>query len=235
MSSGRNSSDMKNTRHLFIEGEIFIGKTALLNSVLSCHMKSIGGFTVERREKQGLCTGYLLSSVQESFLPKSKQIPEKKRLFMERDGVNWVYHPEVFDQWAAALLDREINEKYRLYLLDEIGGIEVQSDAFVNRLITLLKKRNCIGVYKQQKNSEAQAEAMNVGKGFQKKRRLLIDEIMKHEGRIITLTENNKNSIAEEVNGFLADINMGRCSPKELLRSGVCTKKKFWNTQIKPI
>ncbi len=191
-------------RHIFLQGDIYVGKSTLIEEAVRDVKKELGGFTVKRGyHREGRCNSFSLESVRESFLPAKKRTSEEERMFMRREGAGWVFIPEVFEGWAARLLMRE-RRFAPMFLLDEVGGMELQCPSFARQLHLLLAERPCIGVFKQLKNSKAQSDAMDTGTAYQRTRGLLVEQIVRTGGRIITLGNTNKEEILGELQSFLA-------------------------------
>lgn len=193
-------------RHCFLQGDIWIGKSALLRTQLEAMQGELGGFYVERQYKRGHCHRFVLRSVREDALPKHQQTPEGQRVFMERTDATWTFVPSVFEQFAATLLHQEREEGIRLFLLDEIGGMELQNPFFMETLNAVLTDCHCVGVFKSQRNSAAQRDTMQVGRDYLRARGTCVERILHSGGRIITLREDNGDETAALVARFLANV-----------------------------
>ena len=74
-------------------------------------------------------------------------------------------HMEVFEGFAAALLDEA--KRYDYVILDEIGGFEVLSDAFMAALMSLLESEiPCIGVMKGAGPASKMIQKLGLGEAY---------------------------------------------------------------------
>lgn len=191
-------------RLLFLQGDKRIGKTTLLRTLLRRYQHQVGGFYVQRIIEQEQMRGFLLRSVQEDGLEESGDIC-RNRIFLERTGQGWVFHKEVFANWASSLLDQEQERGYPLFLLDEIGGIELGLPRFKKTLYRLLQSEYpCIGTYKQEQNSRSQSQSMDTGIDYQQNRSELAALIASEGGRILTLTGDCRERIETEAAAFIS-------------------------------
>lgn len=199
-------------RHFFLQGDIYVGKSTLIGESIANIKKELGGFTVQQGYcREGRCNQFSLESVRETLLPAKKRTPEEERIFMRREGAEWVFIPEVFEGWAARLLENERRRGINMFLLDEVGGMELQCRGFARQLHLLLAERMCIGVFKQLRNSMAQSDAMDTGAAYQHTRGLLVEQIVRTGGSITTLHNNNKEDIRAKLNSFLLERGENTC------------------------
>ncbi|MDL2236972.1 NTP transferase domain-containing protein [Christensenellaceae bacterium OttesenSCG-928-K19] len=193
-------------RHFFLQGEIGIGKSTLLHKYIKSHREEMGGFAVSRGYENGRCRRFVLQSVQESLLPPEGRTPEAKRVFLREREDGWEFFPQVFEEWCVNLLTDEQEKGFPLFLLDEIGGVESQCPMFSGQISRLLAEKRCMGVLKHRRNSEIQANAMREGKASTYARGKLVKQIVRTGGRIVTLTEQNRDEAGEQLRRFLSTV-----------------------------
>ena len=135
--------------HLFLSGSAGSGKTSLLQSLLAPYQNALGGYYVTRHHsKQGRVLAYALCEASHGDFQTDceyrREIPHAFLIWKENRRVMDL---SVFDGYGATILQRAHGKK--LALLDEIGGIELLSDAFYDALYGLLVGETpCIGVFK---------------------------------------------------------------------------------------
>lgn len=191
-------------KQLFLQGDIRVGKSYLLKQALRPHRGNAGGFYVEKKTEEGQCVSYILRSVRKDRLRQRSAFPPEQ-VFLSREDGGWKFHPEVFDGWAADLLEQEMADPPAVILLDEIGGMELACRRFTEVLYRLFDSGvPCVGVYKQQKNAMAQSSSMNTGTGYEQNRRRLVKRLVEGNGRILTLNHQNAESVREQVESFVA-------------------------------
>lgn len=133
----------KKKRHLFLTGEIQVGKSTILRRFLEAAdlpLEQLGGFQSEVRilpdqrssvhlvspgGQDELCDTNCIMTRQ----PHLQKKTEGKRGFPE-------IYPEVFEQRGVELL--QITEAHRLILMDELGFAERQAPAFRKQVLEVL-------------------------------------------------------------------------------------------------
>lgn len=191
-------------KQFFLQGDIHIGKSALLEGLLQKHLGNLGGFYVQRcRNHLGRTVAFALRSVEKDRL-KRKAVCPNEQMFLKKEREVWRFNPSVFENWAADLLEENLNNPPKLVLLGEIGGMELACPRFVSLLYRLFDSQiPCIGVYKQQKNAQAQKNSVAIGTDYDKNRKNLVKKLVAGGGTIVTLTENNKEDIQKKAEEFL--------------------------------
>ncbi len=134
--------------HLLLTGSSRTGKTTLLLSVLAPYRAALGGYYVTRHIDNGRVMAYAMCEANEGeFQPDAIWSGGVAHAFLTWRGNQRVMDCTVFDGFGTAVLRRALDRE--LVLLDEIGGIELMSDAFYQALETLLQSGTpCIGVFK---------------------------------------------------------------------------------------
>lgn len=125
-------------KNLFLTGPVGSGKSTSIAAALADNLPKAGGFlTVRQKDDTGRAIAYWLQRPDGS----------DRQIILDYSAKPYTMHMEVFEGFAAALLDEA--EQYDFVILDEIGGFEVLSDAFVEALMKVLESDvPCIGVMK---------------------------------------------------------------------------------------
>ncbi len=191
-------------RQLFLQGDLHIGKSTLLADALRPHLGRVGGFYVQQAISRGRCVGFCLRSVAEDGLREKKVCP-RDQLFLVQKRDGWHFSPQVFEDWAAGLLHRELEHPPDMMLLDEIGGMELGCPSFSEVLYQLLESGiPCAGVYKQQKNARAQQSAIDTGPRYDQNRQQLVKTLAGGSGGFLTLKDENREEVRRQVEAFVA-------------------------------
>ena len=124
---------------LFLTGPSGCGKSAMIRRELGDRVKRAGGFvTVRRRDEQGTVLGFELMSP-DGYGPRDRFLD----LTAEQPRIDL----EVFSGVGLDYLHRTAECGFAL--LDEIGGVEVLNEPFMNELARYLQGgQPCIGVMK---------------------------------------------------------------------------------------
>lgn len=192
-------------KHLFIEGPSGIGKTTLLLEALGTLSCQPGGFvTLRLVNQEGLTQAFSLTSpslATSSIQLYSKAIPN---IFLERDRQGMVWHIEVFEEAGMKLLFE--SEEKRLLLLDEIGGCELLSDSFSQRLLELLEGRvPCIGVLKSCDNAENMARRLGLSFRYLERYQAFRRRLLSNPSTLIlSLSPENRRDTIRSVKAFLS-------------------------------
>lgn len=201
-------------KHLFIRGPAGAGKSLLIREVLHPHLKSAGGFYVQR-----IFTGGRYAAFRLNPLAKEKEyvlniceeaVLDKERVFLDchEKGI-WKFHAEVFETYGVSYLKKSVSEGKRLILLDEIGGMELNCPLFMQTLQEIFKGfASCLGVIKSGKNRDSlirhvQAIDKDMEAKFQK-----IDLVLHGLGEeleIMDMTPQNYDLVKERLTTFIGD------------------------------
>ena len=125
-------------KNLFLTGPIGSGKSTSIATALGEILPKAGGFlTVRQKDDDGRAVAYWLKRPDGS----------NGQIILDYSAKPYTMHLEVFENLGAQLL-REAKQADWV-ILDEIGGFEVLSDAFMDVLMQLLESDiPCIGVMK---------------------------------------------------------------------------------------
>lgn len=166
--------------HIFLTGEIRVGKSTVLNRVLAgLYSVTLSGFrTVTVADVPGTFGSVYLTAVPEDGAPNGA---ENRIGIRHGPGVGLEAFPDVFDRRGLALLENA--ERAQLIIMDEIGKMEAPAERFCSRVKELLDGDTPIlGVVRHRDSTPLQ-------------------ECIKHHPnvRILTVTEENRDTLPGEV------------------------------------
>lgn len=140
-------------KHLFLEADSGAGKSTLIRKLIRPYITEIGGFSSQRLiDNNGETIAFRIVSAGDLRLSVPyEDTPETIFRIISRDHSSESFS-EVFDSAGLDLLNGTSQKK--LILLDEIGGLELKSKPFKDKLFEILSGDTpCIGVIKQQKKA----------------------------------------------------------------------------------
>jgi len=125
-------------KNLFLTGAVGCGKSTAIAAALADALPRAGGFlTVRQLDENGRAVAYWLKRPDGS----------NGQVIINYSAKPYTMHPEVFESLGIQLLDEA--RQYDYVILDEIGGFEILSDAFLTALMAFLQSDiPCIGVMK---------------------------------------------------------------------------------------
>lgn len=124
------------TEHLFLTGEIQVGKSTLLHRYLAEKDCRVGGFHTVWRDSEHRTL---------HLLPYAGGICLAENCIAERVSGKLTPHPEVFDRIGPALLDLPCD----ILVMDELGFLESESYGFQAAVLTALNSNTpIVGVIK---------------------------------------------------------------------------------------
>lgn len=146
------------SNNFFLEGSIQTGKSTLIRDALGSNISLCGGFTTQRVfDSKGDLFGFRLgpsdtTPIAGEFSELSED--EKTGFFRYTDPCGHsVTDITPFETIGIDCLSLKKNQK--VFLIDEIGGIELLSPSFIDVLFSVLESDTpCIGVIKLRENME---------------------------------------------------------------------------------
>lgn len=193
-------------KHLFLKGDSGVGKTTLLHEILKEYHGSIGGFMSRRLlDEKGDTAGFSLVEIKTGDIGDAvgSYDPDTPNLFMNRTGEGWKRYLQVFEGVGIKLLEGV--EGKSLGYLDEIGGMEMKSEGFMNALYQVLAGDVCcIGVIKSEKNLKGMSAKFSM-EGQRALDRDHLEETVIHEygGQVLVYTRERHEEIADQIRHFL--------------------------------
>ena len=156
-------------RHLFLQGNIGIGKSTLIQKTILPHINDVGGYFVQRiylKENQEKFTGFavkpLESDKEYQLNSHVNKLTDVKGLFLfcNSKGI-WEQIPLAFIQAATCFLKTSLLHGKKLILMDELGGMELQDKAFSDMVFHFLDENiPVLGVLKSPVNIEKLLKAV---------------------------------------------------------------------------
>ena len=146
-------------KNLFLTGPIGSGKSTSIAAALGEKLSGAGGFlTVRQRDETGRAVAYWLKRPDGS----------DGQIIIDYSAKPYTMHMEVFESFGAELLEQA--KQYDYVVLDEIGGFEVLSDAFMEALMQLLESGTpCIGVMKGVAPASKMIQKLGLGEAYVQK------------------------------------------------------------------
>ena len=143
-------------KNLFLTGPIGGGKSTSIATALGEALPGAGGFlTVRQRDETGRAVAYWLQ----------KPDGTCRQCIIDYSAKPYTMHMEVFETFGVELLEQA--KQYDYVVLDEIGGFEALSDAFMEALIGLLKSGTpCIGVMKGVAPASKMIQKLGLGEAY---------------------------------------------------------------------
>lgn len=159
-------------KNLFLTGPVGCGKSTSIATALGADLARAGGFlTVRQKDAEGRAVAYWLKR------------PEGTdgRIIIDYAARPYTMHLEVFEDLGVRLLEEAANADF--VILDEIGGFEVLSDAFLDALMKLLRSDiPCIGVMKGEGPASKMIQKLGLGDAYNQKAEELRQWMRRDEG-----------------------------------------------------
>lgn len=182
--------------NLFLHGPIGVGKSTLLQEVMTPVVSSVCGMFTQRIQASGKTLGYRAALINGAFLPVETVFsPDLDGVFL-MDGQRFA---EKLDDLILQVERLIQSVGIRLVLLDEIGGIELMSGVFWDALSRILVSgKPCVGVYKSVDNIRHMASVLNLGTEYLERHEEM-RQLICGNGTLIELTENNRESVRSDL------------------------------------
>jgi nucleoside-triphosphatase len=173
---------------LFLQGRSGVGKSRLLRETLEPYTGAVAGFTVQRLTQNGELVGFRAASIEGGFPPgEAEYTQETAGVFILRGRQN----VPVLEEAILRAEEESRKSRRKLVLLDEIGGIELVSDVFMDTLNRLLSGgKPCCGVFKSHENLAHTASILRLGEEYANRSKLLAARL-EEAGELLTVTEQN--------------------------------------------
>lgn len=192
--------------YLFLQGPPRIGKSTILRNALAPHESVVAGLMIQRLFENGRTCGFRACSV-------SGELPALEGAYAtDLDGV-FLYRGRAF----PAVLDRAVSraealcleESCKLIILDEIGGLELSSPAFMQPLKAIMALgKPCLGVVKSRENLTHTAARLGLPSSILCQSERLHRRIAAG-GKVLSVSESNLAQTAQAVTDFVASVQGG--------------------------
>lgn len=144
--------------NFFLEGPIQTGKSTLIRKALGADIDLCGGFTTQRVfDCKGDLFGFRLGPSDTTPLTGelSKLSEEERSGFFRYADTNGYFCTDIAPFETIGIDCLLLKGHQKLFLIDEIGGIELLSPSFTSTLFSVLESDTpCIGVIKLRENME---------------------------------------------------------------------------------
>ncbi len=153
---------------LFLTGPSGCGKSTMIRRELGDQIRQAGGFlTLRERDESGRVCGFVICSA-DGYGPGDR--------FLDMTGEQPRIDLEVFDRVGLEYL-RQAQER-SFAVLDEIGGVELLNDRFMDELARYLSGSHpCIGVMKGAGPAGKLVEMMGLTVRYELARRVLFEHL----------------------------------------------------------
>ena len=153
---------------LFLTGPSGYGKSSMIRQELGGRIHRAGGFfTCRKRDDSGTVLGFEIHSA-DGYGPRD--------LFLDLSGERPRIDLEIFDQVGLDYLHRATERPFAV--LDEIGGVELLNDRFMDELARYLGgTQPCIGVMKGAGPAGTLVEMMGLTVRYELARRALFEHL----------------------------------------------------------
>lgn len=187
--------------NLFIEGEIRIGKSTLLQELLKEDTSNLAGYCVQRQIREGETVGFCVKQIIDK-LP-CLEIPYQE----DEPGMLYFQNTQSLTALENVLhnVRMETREgKAALILLDEIGGVELLDHNIRTCIYDILfEDVTCIGVMKSKENAKRMQIGRNLPSDYLKYHSEL-EFYLKKNGILLTMDKENRSAIKDKITRFLA-------------------------------
>lgn len=197
-------------KHLFLQGDIGIGKSTLIRDAVLPHLDELAGFFVQRIFVGQRVAGFSLKQFcEEKDYLLSRHVSNMEQisgLFLYRDSCGqWHYDLRVFREEGIAALKRGRSEGKKLILLDELGGVELQDTAFMEEVLTVLDGDiPALGVLKSPKGMEKLQKHTGKIKAGERRGKEIYSLLAEHQGvELLEITELNRSDAAKKIREFV--------------------------------
>lgn len=142
-------------KHLFLQGDIDIGKSTIIRDCVRPFLKDIGGYYTVKLFVDNKKSGFAIRPVKNDIYYQLRldvdDICKVPGLFMCKNKGDFGFKTDIFVNKATNYLTNSFDKK--LIIIDEIGGLELKSSKFIKILSKILKGDiPILGVIKAKKN-----------------------------------------------------------------------------------
>ncbi|NLJ56496.1 MAG: hypothetical protein GX334_05525 [Firmicutes bacterium] len=199
-------------KHLFLQGNITIGKSTLLREALLPYLDQVGGFYVQRIYKNNEHIGFQLKPLHKAEgYQLNKQVADlqKNNYFIYRDEKRKMQvQLSIFENDGVHFLEKAQENKKKIILMDEIGGIDLYCPAFVQSILQILGGPwSAVGVLKLARNRKRLSS--NFVNPEEKEKEVMgkYSRIKEHPlVKILKLRLDNYQEVRTEVQAFIKNV-----------------------------
>jgi len=184
--------------NIFLQGNSGVGKSLILKEALAPIAPQLAGFVVQRLTENGVTVGFRAVLLEGEFpSPEAVYIPEQAGVFM----IHSKWDVSVLEAVIARVEENSRRNGCKLVLLDEIGGIELNSAAFMATLKRVFSGGvPCSGVFKSHENLSRMASNLALGREYFTVHKELMT-LLRERGELVHVTGQNRT----EIYGYLTN------------------------------
>jgi nucleoside-triphosphatase len=121
-------------KNIFLTGKIQVGKSTIINKILTGYSRCVSGFKTFPYYEQGQLSGFY-------FAPLLKELIPEELPFIGRNLGNncWSAYPAVFDNLGTRILNACLLKKSSLCIMDELGFFESNAFQFQKKVFEVLR------------------------------------------------------------------------------------------------
>jgi len=203
--------------HLFLQGDIRIGKSTLIRKAILSYLNDVGGYYVQRIYANDNPKRYIGFAVKPVSMKDDYQLNAYVNSLSDVNGLFlycnqlgiWQQIPGVFTRAAVDYMNNAILQKKKLIIMDELGGVELEDIAFSKTVLSILNGDiPVLGVLKLPLNVQKFKKAAG-GKydiAIEKIQRIY-DEIKNHKKvTVLTLSKTEDFSVETKLLGFVKGV-----------------------------
>ena len=163
-------------KHIFLTGDVQIGKSTVINKAVMMLDVPVGGFRT-------VGANYQKDGSSDIIIYPAEKRPEEGKIAAHRTPDGRISYPEVFDTYGAEYLRRPA----KLILMDELGFLETDAKLFQKAVFeTLDKTTPVLGVIRNKNTA-------------------FLDAVRaRNDIILLTVTKENRDSIPEKIVYFMS-------------------------------
>ncbi|AEE90623.1 conserved protein of unknown function [Tepidanaerobacter acetatoxydans Re1] len=197
-------------KNLLLQGDIGIGKSIIIMDSIIPYIDFVGGYYTQRILKNKQKVGFLINpieSVKTYGLNRDiKDIkPEgRQRLFIYKNpNGTWSFDNEVFTYFSIKYLSKGLQQRKKLLIADELGGMEFQRDDFLQEVVKIfLSDVPVLGVLKSHSNFQKLKKTTLLKTTYKNVEQF--KSLVSQKTQIILLTPGaNNNEVVSQVQAFV--------------------------------
>jgi nucleoside-triphosphatase len=199
-------------KHMFLQGDIGVGKSTIIKNAILPHINEIGGCFTQRIFIGQRYVGFALNSILDkqeynvNRYVKSLKDVENIFLYSDDDG-KWHSNSDVFLNCGISYLRRGCSFK-KLIILDELGGIELKCVPFMNEVIRILDgDTSVLGVLKSRTNITKLQNKLKYNNENMNGENFFYNRIQNHHDvEMVEVNKESYNNAKEQVNKFVREL-----------------------------
>lgn len=200
------------SKHMFLQGEIGVGKSTIIKNAIFPYMNEIGGFFTQRIFVGQKYVGFALNPIldKEEYMVNRyvKSLKEVDNVFLYSDSDRkWNVNNDVFLNCGISSLRKGYLFK-KFIVLDELGGVELKNVPFMNEIIRVLDGDvSVLGVLKSKKSITKLENKLKDKNDNINNENFFYNSIQNHRDvQIVHISKENYNEAKEQVTKFVGAV-----------------------------